>query len=53
MEETRRVTLVEGTAGGQESLHDARGTPSSTRKFQAIVTCVHTPAKFWARIGEG
>lgn len=53
MEEVRKVTFVEGMAGGQEGLHDARATSSSTRKFQAVVTCVHTPAKFWARIGEG
>lgn len=50
--ETGKVMLIEEMAGKQEDLHSERAS-STTRKFQAVVTCVHTPAKFWARIGEG
>ena len=45
-----KATLVGGIAGKQETCERALST---TRKYLAAITCVHTPAKFWARIGEG
>ena len=51
-EETGRVTLVGETTGRQDTLHSSRAS-STARKYLAAVTCVHTPAEFWARLGEG
>lgn len=51
-EETGKATLVGGMAGKQECFHSPRAS-STERKYVALVTCVQTPAKFWARLGEG
>ena len=53
MEEgTKEVTLVGGMAGKQETFR-SDGASSTARKYLAVVTCVQSPAKFWARLGEG
>ena len=33
------------------TLHDK--APSARFKYLARVTCVHSPALFWARVGDG
>ena len=49
-EETGKSTLVGGSTAKQV-FRAARA--STARKYRAVVTCIHTPTKFWARLGEG
>ena len=48
-------TVVEGNKEEQlneMALHDK--APQSARfKYLARVTCIHSPALFWARVGDG
>lgn len=54
MEEEKGKVMILGESAGKQdekSLHSERA--SITRILLAVVTCVRTPAQFWARIGEG
>jgi len=51
--ETETVTVEEKAGKLDENVLHSEGASSATRKHLAVVTCVHTPAHFWARIGKG